>query len=391
MRSRTLILAMVVCLPAVAQVQAQGNEAFLTGWSALETGQTDRAVAGFERGRPLAANHPPTLRVMKALDSLKAPCPLPDLTHVLAALRPLKFARVESAHVILLHQGAEAEASERLGVLEQVVTTFSLWIAAQGVVLPPPGQKLVSVYFAEGRDYSAFLGRVDASVFSTTQGYYHPNLHTVFAFDTRSSPAHRAALRAVANRARDGGGQERRTQQARQLEIDWRGVDLGIAAHETVHQLIDACGLAPHFDDFPLWLHEGLATQFEVVRDGQWAGVGRVHDSRLPDWRSIQPEPSLGPLIQDAGLGQGYRREAYAQSWALVYFLRKTKPTEFLTFLDLLRTPALESTRRSQKSVEAFDQAFGGDRVALERSWRLFMAGLDLPSESRLARPASRP
>src|SRR5262249_36185174 len=81
--------------------------------------------------------------------------------------------------------------------------------------------------------------------------------------------------------------------------------------------------LAPQHDDLPLWLHEGLATQFEVIRGGRWAGFGRAHDLRLPDWRRIDPRPRLVPLLRDAGFGHGYQRDAYAAAWALVYYLRK--------------------------------------------------------------------
>ena len=108
------------------------------------------------------------------------------------------------------------------------------------------------------------------------------------------------------------------------LETDRRAIDVGTAAHEMVHQLVRNSGLIRRHDDFPVWLHEGLATQFEVVRGGVWAGVGRVHDIRLPDWRAIAPPPPLIPLLRDLGFEHGYRRDLYAQSWALVYFLARS-------------------------------------------------------------------
>ena len=79
--------------------------------------------------------------------------------------------------------------------------------------------------------------------------------------------------------------------------------------------------------------------QFEVIRGGRWAGIGRAHDLRLPDWRRIQPPLRLEPLVRDAGFGRGYNRDLYAQAWALVYYLRAQHPQQFLTFLDLLRAP----------------------------------------------------
>ena len=155
--------------------------------------------------------------------------------------------------------------------------------------------------------------------------------------------AARTLTKAEARTALDRLGRDARRQRLL-LDLDRRAIDDGITAHETVHQLVTASGLAPRHDDFPLWLHEGFAADFEVVRGGRWAGIGRAHDIRLPDWRAIDPAPRLAPLLRDVGFGRGYRRDLYAQAWALVYFLRKQHPREFVTFLDLLRTPDDEAS-----------------------------------------------
>src|SRR3954454_3297481 len=160
----------------------------------------------------------------------------------------------------------------------------------------------------------------------------------------------------------------RREAERRQLllEMERRSVELGTAAHEMVHLLVARSGLAPRHDVFPLWLHEGLAAQFEVVRGGRWAGFGRAHDLRLPDWRGIDPGPRLGPLLRDSGFGHGYQRDAYAAAWALVYYLRQKHPAQFVTFLDLLRSPDPEVRPREDRTVAHFRAAFGEDLHALE-------------------------
>jgi hypothetical protein len=166
------------------------------------------------------------------------------------------------------------------------------------------------------------------------------------------------------------------------LDLDRRAIDWGTAAHETIHQLVAASGLSPRHGDFPLWLHEGFAAQFEVVRGGRWAGIGRAHDLRLPDWRAINPAPRLAPLLRDVGLGRGYQRDLYAQAWALVYYLRKQHPRQFLTFLDLLRTSNDDGSSQSDRTVAAFRRAFGEDLDRLESDWHHFMGTLQTPLES---------
>jgi hypothetical protein len=178
-----------------------------------------------------------------------------------------------------------------------------------------------------------------------------------------------------------------------QLDFERRAVDLGIATHEMIHQLVANSGMLPRHDAFPIWMHEGFAAQFEVFRGGQWAGISRSHDLRLPDWRKIHPPPKIEPLIRDAGYGKGYQRDLYAQAWALVYFLRTQHPDQFLTFLDLLRTPDIElssgkdnsrtgpTISANDRAAAAFHRAFGQDLSALEREWRAFLDNAKTPLE----------
>lgn len=350
---------------------------FAAAWWALENGQTPEAIAMLRESE--ATTYPPTRLALAALGVLSAPCPDPDLESFRGPLRGERFATLRDDHVVLLYQGDEAEARERLGVLERVVRTFYIVFAAQGIDLPPPRRRLVSVWFARQSDYVAFLRRAEAGAFGETQGYYHPTLQAVFAFDTRTGEPQASARRAIANHRREGTDLADLERRSLLIDLEWRATDLGIAAHETIHQLTDASGLAPRFDDFPLWLHEGLAAQFEVVRGGRWAGVGRAHDLRLPDWRSIRPLPRIAPLLRDSGFGQGYRRDVYSESWGLVYFLRKTRPREFVAFLDHLRSP---TTPAGDRSIEAFRSAFGDDFSAIEASWHAYLGTMQTPLEA---------
>ena len=109
------------------------------------------------------------------------------------------------------------------------------------------------------------------------------------------------------------------------LDLDWRSSDLGLAAHEMVHQLAADSGLAPRHDAFPYWLHEGFAAQFELIRGGRWAGISRANDLRLPDWRGLHPA-KLERSGAGRGLRPGLQRDLYAQAWSLVYYLRTRHP-----------------------------------------------------------------
>ena len=374
------------------------------------------------------------------LDGLDRPCPDPDFAAFRAALG-IEARIARGPHVLLLHQHSDAEAAERVAVLERVIAGFHLLFAADGVELRLPRHRLVSAWFADRKDYLAFLHRQGADAFATTGGYFHPTWNAVVASDARSGEDQRAARAALRARrdelrrysgmleqmpargrlrlklgdepARGVGRAEGRALIERLerevdyrtalLDLDWRSRDLGLAAHEMVHQLTADSGLGTRHDAFPYWLHEGMAAQFELIRGGRWAGISRANDHRLPDWRSIHPRPRLERLVRDAGFGRGYSRDLYAHAWALVYYLRARHPGEFLTFLDLLRNPvagpdegdgtgvAAGPEPRGERTVAAFRRAFGDDLDGLERDWHQFMAGIRTPLEQQAPRPGDPP
>lgn len=407
--------------PRRASALAGGAEArFAAAWWALENGLTPQAVAMVREAHAADPRHAPSARMVAALERLDQPLPDPELGRIHRAMGG-HADESRGAHVILLHQHGHADANERVDLLERVVTSYYLLLAAQGIELPAPRHRLATAWFARRGDYLAFLDSEKAHSFRATQGYYHPTLDAVFSYDARSSARQTTAREALAARRRElarlTGGLDRlpprgrsrldsgeippqnldKTEDRRRLdrhardvdrqelllEMERRSLDFGTAAHEMVHQLVASSGLAPRHDDFPIWLHEGFAAQFEVLRGGRWAGIGRAHDLRLPDWRALQPLPRLAPLVHDIGFGHGYRRDSYAAAWALVYYLRKTHPQQFLTFLDLLRAPQLFPAPRADHIFSTFQSAFGENLDSLEADWYRYIASLKTPLEAQ--------
>jgi hypothetical protein len=396
---------------------------FAAAWWALENGLTKAAAAEIRELNRLDGKHAPSARMAATLDQLDQPSRDPDSIAFQKALG-IEVSVARGPHVILFHQHSEAEAAERIELLERVITGFYLLFAAEGIELRVPRERLVSAWFADKKDFLAFLHAEKADAFATTRGYFHPTWGAVVAFDARSTDEQRSARSKLAARREELhrfgqqldsapararirielGGEPARTvsrSEARDaitriegqiacetmlLDLDRRSIDLGTAAHEMIHQLAAESGLSPRHDAFPNWLHEGLAAQFEVIRGGRWSGISRAHDLRLVDWRRIQEPIALERLVRDAGFGRGYQRDLYAQAWALVYYLRTRHSREFLTFLDLLRgpdsgEPESPATARADRVSRAFQRAFGNDLDALERDWRAFMATVKTPLE----------
>ena len=368
--------------------------------------------------------------MVAVLDRLDRPCDDPEYARFQKALgTETRVSR--GPHVILLHQHSDADAEERIAVLERVILGYHLLFAANGVELAVPRRRLVSAWFADQKDYLDFLRSEAATAFATTRGYFHPTWKAVVAFDARSSESQRTARTKLATRReelrrygelvaqaparsrvrvkvageplRTVGRDEARALLARidgeitgetvLLDLDRRSIDLGTAAHEMVHQLASDSGLASNHDVFPVWLHEGLAAQFEVIRGGRWAGISRAHDLRMPDWRRLPSPPRLERLVRNAGFGRGYQRDLYAQAWALVYFLRTQHSQQFVTFIDLLRSPRFDEesavSPEGDHVFDAFRRAFGTDIDRLEGAWHQFMKTVRTPLEQH-AKPRGR-
>jgi len=373
-----------------ASVKGGAPERTAAAWWSLENGLTTEAVAMLRSAREADPTAEPAARMNAMLDRLERPVADPPTDSLDRALAVSTVAE-RGPHVLLLHQHGPAAARSRVALIESVITTYYLTFAARGMDLTVPRRRLVSVYLRDRNDYLAFLRSQHAGAFQTTLGYYHPTYRAVVAYDERTSGKSKATPDADAPRpaisdASPPDDQELRDPRARDRrrrrmlhELELSARNLGTAAHETVHLLVNESGLAPTPDRFPMWLHEGLATQYEVVRGGRWAGPGRAHDLRLADWR-CQPHPDLGSLITDAGFGQGYRRDVYAGCWALVYFLQKTRPEQFYQWLDVLRIadPSSSSTPPLQARAR-FEAAFGADPGRLNAEWKSYMNTITFP------------
>lgn len=364
-----------------------GEDALLeTATWALENGLVDEAGSMLRQAKDSNRRDAAESRMIAALEDLDRGCQSadPDIEPLRTALG-VRCQVEQSAHVLLLHQHEPAEARERVELLERIVTAYYLTMAPLGLDLNAPHRRIVSVHLKERKDYIAFLQAQHAGAFRNTTGYYHPTFRAVVTCDAQT----------ISRRDEDSDLDDpilRDQRRARLLRLmDERAKSLGTAAHELIHLLVAESGLSRRPADFPHWLHEGLASQFEVVRGGRWAGVGQEHDLRLPDWRAAATASKLGSLIRDAEFGHGYQRDLYARCWALVYYLRKGRPEEFQAYLDLLRLPYDDAISTSRiRHEKLFQSAFGSDIAALEREWKASMSGLHTPLEQSIAETWTR-
>ncbi len=162
-----------------------------------------------------------------------------------------------------------------------------------------------------------------------------------------------------------------------------RSATLATLAHEGWHQYVATRLGFP----IPAWLNEGLACYHEAV---EWVGDAPRFTPQHNTFRiaSLREAVHTGKLLSleqliDADAGEILRRNDsrltqayYAQSWALILFLRASYPDEFERLLDLsdgtfrVRQTAATLTGSAEHPTRAiFEMYFGCTPQAAERAF----------------------
>jgi hypothetical protein len=137
--------------------------------------------------------------------------------------------------------------------------------------------------------------------------------------------------------------------------------------HEATHQIAFNCGLQTRYADIPLWLCEGMAVYFEAPdlasRSG-WQGIGKVNYPRLEKFRANLGnwhDDSLEEMLRDSKRFRDPKTavDAYADAWALNYYLIKYQPKAYTAYLkDLAEKRPLIDEEPKQRMAE-FRKHFG--------------------------------
>ncbi len=146
--------------------------------------------------------------------------------------------------------------------------------------------------------------------------------------------------------------------------------------HEATHQIAFNSGMHTRFADNPVWLTEGMAMFFEVPdleSHSGWKSVGKMNPSRLTRFRDSLKQrgdgASLATLIQtdDRLKDVTVAETAYAESWALTYYLIKNRKADYVAYLKTLQNKPRLKAGTPEERLNDFRKAFGDDWENLER------------------------
>ena len=300
----------------------------------------------------------------RATDQLFRPLTTDQLAKQMLAELPAGFKTHTTPHYVVCYNTSRAYAQWTSSLLERLHRAFTNYWTSKGVDLSKPEFPLVVVIYATVDQYRAASRGELGSATNNVIGYYSLTSNRVSMYDLTGSEAFRG------ERNRRGSLKEINqmlTQPAAQPLV-------ATIVHEATHQIAFNCGLQTRLAGLPLWLVEGMAVYFEApdLSSGRgWRGIGKVNYPRLQTYRANLSTDRHSSLLSLVASDQRLRNsrtavDAYADAWALNYFLIRYHPKEYVRYVQALSQHTPLSTSTPEERIAQFRQHFG-DPAKLEK------------------------
>lgn len=270
------------------------------------------------------------------------------------------FSIIQNRHYVIASSADPRYARWCGSMLERLHAAFVTYWKKRGRELTSPEFPLSAVILRDRAEFGRFASRDVGPAVATAVGYYSIMTNRMVFYDIAAIPG-QPAVKTPA-------------------EINRRLAAAPLAVttivHEAVHQLAFNTGLNRRLADNPVWLTEGMAVYFETPdlrsRSG-WRTIGRVNRSRLARFtefaRTRRRPGSLKSLVcRDERFREAVSEaDAYAEAWALSYFLLKTQKPQYLRYLATIAAKPLLTWDTPEQRQADFEAVFGGDWGGLER------------------------
>jgi hypothetical protein len=279
------------------------------------------------------------------------------------------FSVRRTANYLILYNCGESYAAWCGWLLERLYMAFTTFWSRRGVPIRQPETPLVAIIFPTNSAFVQYARKDAGEAAAAIIGYYHleKNFTVLYDLTETSAVSPSAARRSLAEINRLLAHPEA-----------YRAV--ATIVHEATHQLCYNTGLFSRLTENPLWLAEGIAMFFEtpdLQSTAGWRSVGEVNPKRLEDFHKLRARGGGGSLLSLIRSDDRFREtttalEAYAEAWALCYFLLRRYPQKMASYVKLVgQRPPME-TYPATRRVEDFEQNFG-PLPALEAEFLRFM------------------
>jgi hypothetical protein len=255
-------------------------------------------------------------------------------------------------------------------LFERLYNAFHSYWKLRDVKLRTPEFPLVAVILADEGQFNKFATRDAGPSAASAKGYFSIPKNRIVLYDLTAA--------------------EGRTSSAAEIERRLEAAPFNIATviHEATHQIAFNSGLHTRFADNPVWLTEGMAMYFETPdlrNKSGWKTAGSLNRLRLRQFQDYvanrRKADALHTLLAaDARFADAESAgDAYAEAWALSYFLIRTKSKAYAEYLRRLseKPPLVWDT--PEERLAEFREALGADLAELDRDFLRYMKRLRQP------------
>ena len=304
-------------------------------------------------------------------DQIFRPATPEEIAERLLAEMPSGFRIHTTSHYVVCYGTSRTYAQWTSSLLERLHRAFTRYWSRRGFQLHEPEFPLVALVFPDQKSYLRSAKEQGAQISSAVVGFYSLQSNRVNMYDLTGVEA----VRSPGNRR----GSLKEISQM--LSVPAAVPLVSTIVHEATHQIAFNCGLQTRLSDIPLWLCEGMAIVFEapdLSSTKGWRGIGKVNHPRLKIFRKNQKSWRTARLKSMLASDRPFRDSrtavnAYADAWALNYYLIKYHPKEYTAYLKMLAQKPRLGKDGPERRLEEFCDSFGDIRE-LERDFLKQMA-----------------
>jgi hypothetical protein len=261
-----------------------------------------------------------------------------------------RFEVSTTRHYLIVHpRGQRDQWADRF---EELYNSFGHYFRVRGFALQEPQYPMVAVMFRDQAEYFRLAKASGTPMHPNTMGHYDSTSNRVFLFDDTNGKS----------------------------KADWSQNAVTII-HEATHQTAFNVGVHRRFAAEPRWLVEGLATMFEApgvcsARYDQ-TQADRVNRPRLEafhKYMALRHQPgSLAMLLNSDDAFRSDPDGAYAEAWALSFYLCETQPRLYTAYLEkTAQWPAFSEYPPGERMAD-FQAIFGSDLKMFEAKFLRYM------------------
>jgi hypothetical protein len=231
--------------------------------------------------------------------------------------------------------------------------SFVHYFAVRGLEPKTPEFPLIAIVWESKQDFISYARSQGLNVPPGLLGYYSPMTNRITLFDSTGGKNTSAA---------------------------WQQ-DASTIIHEATHQTAFNTGIHSRFALPPRWLAEGLGMLFEargVYDSARYPNPGdRVNSNRLSQFRQYlgigRKSGAFLDVVESDRPFETNPAVAYAESWALAYFLSETQPRNFNKYLATTAAREMFTPYTAAQRHADFTAAFGSDLRILEANYLRFI------------------